>query len=144
MPIEARPARDLQAHQLDCARRVVAILFEKTGLSSIARCTPMVIVGGGNWISFSLDHTVSTDSILGLLQRDGKPAFVPDVLNRKSGVRSRTSPSLHLTNLGSGNNLVGHVDAYYYVKSPIGHAGEFLRKKTSTPSRLLKRLLNPT
>ena len=126
------------AHELDCAQQIVRILFERTGLPAIIRNLPAVIVGAGNWISFTADQAVSSETVLGLRDPGGELAFVPDVLNRSAGVRSRTSPSLHLTNLDSGKNLVGHVDAHYYLNNPIGHADEFLRNKTTAPSELLK------
>ena len=139
MALRSKSQGDSAAHELDCAQRIVRILFERTGLPAIIRNPPAVIVGAGNWISFTVDQAVSSETVLGLRDPAGELAFVPDVLNRSAAVRSRTSPSLHLTNLGSGKNLVGHVDAHYYVKNPIGHADEFLRNKTTAPSELLKR-----
>jgi hypothetical protein len=131
--------KDSEEYQLDCARQVVRILFETTGLATILPAAPAVIVGLGDWISFTADQPVSIEMILDLREPNGNLAFVPDMLNRKRA-RSRTSPSLHLTNLGSGENLVGHVDAHYWTSNPIGHADEFLKKKTAPPSALLKRL----
>jgi len=126
--------------ELDCAREVVSRLSEWTGLTSIVQIAPVVIVGGGNWISFRVDQAVSMNDVLGLHQRDGKPAFVRDLLNASSGVRSRTSPSLHLTNCGTNENLVGHVDSYYYLHNPLGHLFEFFRKKTASPAEMLRRI----
>jgi len=134
-------ARDSETHQLDCATQIVSTLFERTGLSAIIRNAPAVIVGVGNWISFKADQALSLETVLGLSDPSGKFAFVSDVLNRSGGARSRTNPSLHLTNLSSGQNLVGHVDAHYWARNPIGHAEEFLKGKTAAPSDLLKRLL---
>jgi hypothetical protein len=134
-----KAAEDSQEYQLNCARQVVSILFEITGLATILPAAPTVIVGLGDWISFTADQPVSIERLLGLCEPNGNLAFVPDMLNR-GRARSRTSPSLHLTNLGSGENLVGHVDAHYWASNPIGHADEFLKKKTAPPSTLLKRL----
>ena len=139
MGLRTKSEGDSAAHELDCAQQIVRILFENTGLMAIIRHPPAVIVGAGNWISFTVDQAVSRDTVLGLRDPAGEFAFVRDILNRSAGVRSRSSPSLHLTNLGSGNNLVGHVDAHYYLNDPIGHADEFLRNKTTAPSELLKR-----
>jgi len=118
----------------------VETLFEKTGLSTIVREAPTVIVGAGNWISFTVGQAMSAEVVFGLPASSGGPAFVPDVLDRGGSARSKTNPSLHLTNLDSGETLRGHVDAYYWTKNPLGHAGEFLMKKTTAPSDLLKRL----
>jgi hypothetical protein len=135
----ARLRRDSATYQLDCAQQVVGILFEKTGLSTIVRQTPAVIVGAGNWISFTADQAVSSEVVFGLAS-SGRPAFVPDVLNRRGKAPSKTSPSLHLTNLDSGETLREHVDAHYWAKNPLSHADEFLRKKTTSPPDLLKRI----
>ena len=126
--------------ELDCAREVVSRLSEWTGLTSIVQIAPVVIVGGGNWISFRVDQAVSMNDVLGLHQRDGKPAFVRDLLNGSSSVRSRTSPSLHLTNCGTNENLVVHVDSYYFLHNPLGHLFEFFRKKTASPAEMLRRI----
>jgi hypothetical protein len=127
-------------HQLECARRIVSILFEKTGLSTILREAPSVTVGDGNWISFAARQPLSSDVVFGLATSNGKPSFLPDLLNRRRKARSRTSPSLHLTNLDSDEILRGHVDAHYWARNPLAHADEFLRRKTILPSELLKRL----
>jgi hypothetical protein len=127
-------------HQLDCAQLVVDILFEKTGLSTIVRGSPRVIVGAGNWISFTAHQAVSSEVVFGLAASSGVPTFVPDMFDRRRKARSKMSPSLHLTNLDSGEALQGHVDAHYWAKNPLAHADEFLRKKTTPPSDLLKRL----
>jgi hypothetical protein len=127
-------------NELDCAREIVSRLSEWTGLTSIVQIAPVVIVGGGNWISFRIDQPVSMNDVLGLHQRDGKPAFVRDLLKGSTSVRSRTSPSLHLTNCGTNENLVGHVDSYYYLHNPLGHLYEFFRKKTVSPVELLRRI----
>lgn len=140
MESRARLRRDSATHQLDCAQQVVDILFEKTGLSTIVRKTPAVVVGAGNWISFTADQAVSSEVVFGLAASSGRPAFVPDMFNRRGKARSKTSPSLHLTNLDSGETLRGHVDAHYWAKNPLSHADEFLRKKTTSPSDLLKRI----
>jgi len=142
MGIRTSVAKHSDAHELDCAKEIVRILFERTGLSPIIRTPPAVIVGGGNWISFKADQALSLETVLGLSHPSGKFAFVSDVLNRSEAVRSRTNPSLHLTNLSSGKNLIGHVDAHYWARNPIGHAKEFLEKKTMAPSDLLKRLVS--
>ena len=126
------------AHQLDCARLVVEILFEKTRLSTIVRSAPAVIVGDGNWISFTAHQAVASEGVFGLAASNGTPTFAPDVLDRRGKARSKTSPSLHLTNLDSGEPLQGHVDAHYWAKNPLAHADEFLTKKTTPPSDLLK------
>jgi hypothetical protein len=62
------------------------------------------------------------------------------LFNGGGRARSKTSPSLHLTNLDSSEILRGHVDAHYWAKNPLAHAAEFLRKKTMLPSDLLNRL----
>lgn len=133
---------DSAAHQLECARQVVNILFERTGLSTIVRESPRVIVGAGNWISFTAHQPLSSGSVLALASSNGELAFVLDVLVGRGKARSKTSPSLHLTNLDSREVLQGHVDAHYWPKHPLAHAEEFLRKKTTPPSELLKRRRN--
>jgi hypothetical protein len=132
--------KDSATLQLECARQVVSILFEKTGLSTILREAPMVTVGAGNWISFAVHQLVSSDVVLGLAASSGKPVFVSDLFNGRGKARSKTSPSLHLTNLDSSEILRGHVDAHYWAKHPLAHAAEFFRKKTMLPSDLLNRL----
>jgi hypothetical protein len=132
--------KDSVTYQLECAQQVVSILFEKTGLSAIFRDTPTVTVGDGNWISFSAHQAVSSGLIFGLAASSGKLAFAPGLFNRRGQARSKTSPSLHLTNLDSGAILRGHVDAHYWAKHPLAHADEFLRSKTRLPSDLLSRL----
>ena len=97
-------------------------------------------VGAGNWISFTVHQSVSSDVVFGLAALSGKLAFAPDLFNRCGKARSKTSPSLHLTNLDSGEILRGHVDAHYWAKHPLAHADEFFRKKTTLPSDLLNRL----
>jgi hypothetical protein len=140
MKSRARLRKDSATHQLECAQQVVSTLFEKTGLSRILYEVPTVTVGAGNWISFTVHQSVSSDVVLGLASASGKLAFVPDLFNRRGQARSKTSPSLHLTNLDSDEILRGHVDAHYWAKHPLAHADEFLRKKTSLPSDLLNRL----
>jgi hypothetical protein len=135
-----RALEDSDEFQLDCARQVVRVLFDETKLSTICSAEPAVIVGMGNWISFTADQPVSIEMVLSLCAPSGKVSFVADMLNRERA-RSRTSPSLHLTNLGSAENLIGHVDAHYWASNPLGHADEFLKKRTTPPSELLKRLL---
>ena len=127
-------------NELDCAREIVRILFERTGLASIVGIVPVVIVGDGNWISFIVEQPVSIHEVLGLRQSNGAPAFVPDLLHRSDSVRSSTSPSLHLTSCSAKANLTGHVDSHYYLHNPLGHLKEFLRKKTASPSELLRRI----
>ena len=131
--------KDPATDQLECARQVVNILFEKTGLSTILREVPTVSVGAGNWISFIAPEPVSSEVVFGLVGVSGKLTFAPDLFNRGQA-RSRTSPSLHLTNLDSHEMLRGHVDAHYWAKHPLAHANEFVRKKTRLPSDLLSRL----
>ena len=128
------------AHELDCACKVIGMLFDYTGLAAIVGCSPRVIVGGGNWISFNATQTVPLETILALRTADGASAFRADLVHPAHSVRSRTSPSLHLTNLDAGENLTGHVDAYYWARNPLGHADEFLTRKTAAPSELLRRL----
>jgi hypothetical protein len=137
-PLELRvdPAID----ELECARRIVSILFEKTGLSAIVSSEPTVIVGAGKWISFTVGQAISTEVVFRLRAPNGTPIFVADIFNQSGRARSRTSPSLHLTNLDSGEALRGHVDAHYWAKNPLRHAGEFFTKRTAAPSDLLKRL----
>ena len=136
----SRLQRDLATDQLECAQRVVGILFEKTGLSAILRRSPTVIVGAGNWISFTAHQPVSSEVVFGLAASRGNSAFVPDLVNGRTQARSKSSPSLHLTNLDSGEALQGHVDAHYWGTNPLAHANEFLRKKTTPPFDLLRRL----
>jgi hypothetical protein len=140
MKSRARLRKGAATHQLECAQQVVSILFEKTGLSTILHEAPTVTVGAGNWISFTVHQLVSSDVVFGLAASSGKLAFVPDWFNRCGKARSKTSPSLHLTNLDSDEILRGHVDAHYWAKHPLAHADEFLRKKTTLPSDLLNRL----
>jgi hypothetical protein len=132
--------QDSPKFQLECAREIVRILFDRTGLSKMIRTAPEVIVGEGNWISFGVDHAVSSEAVLALKLLNGEPAFAADALDPVGRARSRTTPSLHLMNLASGENLGGHVDAYYWAKNLIGHAEEFLRMKTAAPSELMQRL----
>ena len=99
--------KDSATHQLECAQQVVSILFEKTGLSTILREAPTVTVGAGNWISFTVHQSVSSNVVFGLAALSGKLAFAPDLFNRCGKARSKTSPSLHLTNLDSGEILRG-------------------------------------
>jgi hypothetical protein len=132
--------KDAAMHQLECAQQVVSILFEKTGLSRILREVPTVSVGTGNWISFTAHEPVSSDVVFGLLGLSGKLAFASDLFNGRGQARSKTNPSLHLTNLDSGEILRGHVDAHYWARHPLAHADEFLRRKTRLPSELLSRL----
>lgn len=134
-----RPSESSEEYQLDCARQIVSILFESTGLATIVPAACGVIVGLGNWISFTAPQPVSIEEVLALRETGGKSTFVADMFN-PGQARTRTSPSLHLTNLGSGENLIGHVDAHYWARNPIGHADEFLKKKTAPPSDLLQRL----
>jgi hypothetical protein len=132
---------DPAMNELACARRIVSILFEKTGLSTIvASEEPTVIVGAGNWISFTVGQALSSKAVFSLQGAGGKRAFARGAINRSRQARSRTSPSLHLTNLDSGEALRGHVDAHYWAKHPLRHAGEFFTKKTAAPSGLLERL----
>jgi hypothetical protein len=130
---------DSAVHELECARQVVSILFDKTGLSTLVGEPPTVVVGAGNWISFTAQRPVSSDAVFGLAASSGALTFVPDLIDRRGKARSRTSPSLHLTNLDSEETLRGHVDAHYWAKDPLAHAGEYLRKKTAVPSDLLRR-----
>ena len=132
--------QESETHQLECAQQIVSFLFRKTGLSTIVCTTPTVIVGAGNWISFTVGQPVSAEVAFGLPKSSGGLAFASDVFSWRGRARSRTNPSLHLTNLDSGEPLRGHVDAYYWAKNPLRHAGEFLMKKTMAPSDLLKRL----
>jgi hypothetical protein len=140
MKSRARLQKESAAYQLECAQQVVRILFEKTGLSSILREAPTVAVGAGNWISFAVDQPVSSDVVFGLTASSGELAFVPDLFNRQGKARSKTSPSLHVANLDSDEILRGHVDAHYWAQHPLWHAVEFVRKTTTLPSELLKRL----
>jgi hypothetical protein len=128
---------DSATFELECAKQVVRILFEKTGLATILREAPVVIVGKGNWISFSAPHPVPSEVLLKLTAPTGKRTFAPGSFSRSRSARSKTSPSLHLTNLDSGGILQGHVDAYYWPKHPLAHFFEYLRRKTTLPSDLL-------
>jgi hypothetical protein len=128
---------DAAAFELECAKQVMRILFEKTGLATILRDAPVVIVGNGNWISFTVPLPVSSEVVLKLTAPTGKRTFAPGLSTRHRSARSKTSPSLHLTNLDSGGILHGHVDAYYWPTHPLAHAYEYLRRKTKLPSDLL-------
>ena len=123
---------DPAKHELQCAERIVARLFEQTGLTRVVGVKLTVSVGGGNWISFVGDQPVSKDTVQRLRSFAG-------VLARPAEARSKSSPSLHLVNLGSGENLRGHVDAHYWARHPLGHAIEFLTRRTMLPSALLNR-----
>jgi hypothetical protein len=136
----SEPREDSAAHQLECAQQVVKILFEKTGLLTIVCEPPTVIVGAGNWISFTVHQSLSSDAVFALPLSNVELAFVPELFHRRGKARSKTSPSLHLTTLDSEGILRGHVDAHYWAKHPLAHAREYLRKKTTPPSELLKRL----
>ncbi len=140
MPVPAPLQENPAAHQLQCARKIVAVLFRATGLAAILRAEPVVIVGAGNWISFDARQPLSLSAVLQLMESGGRPAFLPDVFRRNHIARSRTNPSLHLTNLDSGQPLRGHVDAHYWASHPLAHAAEFLTRKTAEPSDLLQRL----
>ena len=131
---------DSAPYQLECAQRIVSILFRKTKLATIIQRPSIVIVGEGNWISFASSQAVSAEAVLRLSAWSGEPTFASDLFSRCGRARSKTTPSLHLTNLDSGEPLEGHVDAYYWTRNPLGHAGEFLTKKTLPPEDLLKRL----
>ena|ERR1700732_658534 len=134
------PQKGSTTHQIRCAQQVVKILFEKTGLSTIVREPLTVIVGAGNWISFTAHQSVSSDAVFALPFSNGQLAFVPELFHRRGKARSKTSPSLHLTNLDSEEILRGHVDAHYWASHPLAHAREYLKKKTTPPSELLQRL----
>ena len=139
MRFRSTPWND-SAHELDCAKQVVNVLFETTGLSTIVHESPAVSVGEGNWISFVVHQPISIDAVLALKRSRGDFLFVPDFFDSRGKVRSKTSPSLHLTNLGSEGIMRGHVDSYYWAQNPLAHVAEFLRRKTALPSKLLKRL----
>jgi hypothetical protein len=131
---------DPAGHERECARRLVNILFEKTGLATILHETPAVTLDDCNWINFTAQQPVSSAELFRLVGSNGRRMFVRDLFTGRSEVRSRTSPSLHLTNLDSGEGLRGHVDAHYWVTHPLAHANEFFRKRTASPSDLLRRL----
>src|SRR5690348_5244895 len=122
--------RELAERELVCAERIVDRLFEHTGLTRVIGVKLMVTVGGGNWISFVGDQPVSKGTVRHLQSFAG-------VWARPAEARSKSSPSLHLVNLGSGQNLRGHVDAHYWARNPLGHAIEFLSRRTILPSALL-------
>ena len=137
MSLQMRLGEPSPKNELDCAREIVDILFERTMLVSLVQLTPIVIVGGGNWISFTVEQQVSMEEVLGLHESNGTRTFIRDALHRSERARSRTRPSLHLTSIGSDKNLAGHVDAFYYARNPFRHAYEFITKKTTSPSKLL-------
>jgi hypothetical protein len=106
-----------------CAAAVVQQLLERTGLA--ARMEPgslRVLVGDGNWISFSLEMRASTDVIsldaVRKLRRGGKSG--ESVWYRSKGI-----PSLHFEILAAvpGEALKGrgHVDAADPTRHPIAH-----------------------
>jgi len=129
---EARAAlSDSATHELLCAQRIVAILFERTGLADVVGNKLTVTVGRGNWVSFFADRPVSSAAIRDLKDFAGLSA-------RHAEARSKSSPSLHLVNVGSAENLRGHVDAHYWARNPLGHVIEFLTKRTVRPSQLLE------
>lgn len=134
------PSRDPGQYELDCARQIVSILFQHTGLATVVNDSPVVTVGEGNWISFAADQPLSSETVLALRKPGGAPAFRADVIHPSNRARSRTSPSLHLINVNSGETLRGHVDAYYWARNPLRHADEFFAGKTAHPSDLLRRL----
>jgi hypothetical protein len=99
--------RESAEDQAECARQIVAVLFDATGLSTIVRTAPRVVLGDGNWISFTAERPVSAEEVLGLAESGRGNGFVRNLFRRRSQARSRTGPSLHLTNLGSGEALRG-------------------------------------
>jgi len=119
-------------HESQCAERILAILFKQTGVSDLVGNDVSVTVGHGNWISFVTHVPVSSHAIRWLRN-------FTCVHTRRAEARSKSSPSLHFVNLDSGENLRGHVDAYYWARHPLGHAIEFLTKRTIPPSLLLNR-----
>src|SRR5262245_14602931 len=129
---------DQPSTQLECARQIVHVLLDKTGLSAILPAPPNVVVGGGNWISFTFDRPLSRQALRALAGWRVGFAFVPRRFRGRA--RSATSPSLHLKNLDSGQPLRGHVDSHYWPRSPLAHALEFFTKITVPPSDLWKRL----
>src|SRR4051812_14288633 len=137
MRIEKEPA---SSYEGDCARQILLTLLTKTGLTKIGTAPPEVILGHRNWISFTLPTEVSIADILNIRNQAGQRIFVRDFWRPSAGARSRTSPSLHLTSIGRGSEIRGHVDAYYWATHPIRHASEFLSKKTVAPSAIWRRM----
>jgi hypothetical protein len=107
-------------HQLECAQQILNFLFRHTRLNTVVRTTPRVIVGAGNWISFTLDQTISAEVVLGLSDSSGGLAFVSDIFSRRRQARSKTNPSLHLTNLSSGEAFA---DMWMHIIGPSTRLG---------------------
>ena len=112
-----------------CASAVVQQLFERTGLARLLDPKTLnVVVGQGNWISFSFemqrgaDHT-SLDSSHALRRASRKPEPGRPLVS--SWFRSLGKPSLHFevipaARLGE-SRVQGHVDAADPKRHPVAH-----------------------
>jgi hypothetical protein len=114
----------------------VSTLFDITGLAAISSGHPEVTIGNMNWISFRANSLFYLRDILAIRSKSRGLLFVPDLWRPTRGARSRTNPSLHLTSVGSGIGIIGHVDAYYWASHPFRHAAEFAFKRTLAPSEI--------
>ena len=117
------------AEQQECAVAVVTQLLHRAGLSRMLDPqTFSVIVGEGNWISFSFqmqrgaDHS-SLDLSKTLRRTSGKPQ--PSNARKSAWFRSEGFPSLHFEVIPAerlGEIFVrGHVDAADPKKHPVAH-----------------------
>lgn len=117
------------AEQQACAVAVVSELLNRAGLSRILEPqTFSVIVGEGNWISFSFqmqrgaDHS-SLDQSMALRRTSGKPQ--QSNARKSAWFRGEGFPSLHFEVIPAerlGEIFVrGHVDAADPKKHPVAH-----------------------
>jgi hypothetical protein len=117
------------AEQQECALAVVSQLLHRAGLSRMLDLqTFSVIVGQGNWISFSFqmqrgaDHS-SLDLSKSLRRTSGKPQ--QSNARKSAWFRSEGFPSLHFEVIPAerlGEIFVrGHVDAADPKKHPVAH-----------------------
>jgi hypothetical protein len=117
------------AEQQQCAVAVVTELLYRAGLSRILDPkTFSVIVGEGNWISFSFqmqrgaDHS-SLDQSTSLRRTSGKPQ--QSNARKSAWFRSVGFPSLHFEVIPAERlgeiSVRGHVDAADPKKHPVAH-----------------------
>jgi hypothetical protein len=117
------------AEQQECAVAVVTQLLQRAGLSRMLEPQSFsVIVGEGNWISFSFqmqrgaDHS-SLDLSKTLRRTSGKPQ--QSNARKSAWFRSEGFPSLHFEVIPAerlGEIFVrGHVDAADPKKHPVAH-----------------------
>lgn len=117
------------AEEQECAVAVVTQLLQRAGLSRMLEPqTFSVVVGKGNWISFSFqmqrgaDHS-SFDLSKSLRRTSGKPQ--PSNARKSAWFRSAGFPSLHFEVIPAerlGEIFVrGHVDAADPKMHPVAH-----------------------